>query len=137
MYSHILVAVEHSAADATILAHTQALAKLVGSRMTLVHVADGWAARYYDALALRESEEMKDDRAYLDRLVGEIQSNGIAVDSATEIVRVANETGVDLIAIATHGHRFLADILKGATADRVRHLAHVPVLMVRHQAQRA
>jgi universal stress protein A len=144
MYSHILVAVEHSAADTTILAHTQALAKLVGSRMTLVHVADGWAARYYDALALRESEEMKDDRAYLDRLVGEIQSNGIAVDCtlakgdpATEIVRVANETGVDLIAMATHGHRFLADILKGATADRVRHLAHVPVLMVRHQAQRA
>src|SRR4029450_2637959 len=80
MYSHILVAVEHSAADAPILAHTQALAKLVGSRMTLVHVADGWAARNYDALALRESEEMKDDRAYLDRLGGEIQSKRIAVE---------------------------------------------------------
>jgi nucleotide-binding universal stress UspA family protein len=142
IYSHILVAVEHSAADATILAHAQALAKLMGSRMTLVHVADGWAARNYDALALRESEEMKDDRAYLDRLVGEIQSNGISADStlakgdpATEIVRVAEETGVDLIAMATHGHRFLADMLKGATADRVRHLTHVPVLMLRHQAR--
>jgi universal stress protein A len=144
MYSHILVAVEHSAADATILAHAQALARLAGSRMTLVHVADGWAARNYDGLALRESEEMKDDRAYLDRLVDEIQSNGIPVDStlakgdpATEILRVANETGVDLIAMATHGHRFLADMLKGATADRVRHLARVPVLMLRHQPPRA
>jgi hypothetical protein len=39
--THILVAVEHSAADATILSHTQALAKLMGSRVTLVHVADG------------------------------------------------------------------------------------------------
>ena len=144
MYSHILVAVEHSAADATILAHAQALAKLMGSRVTLVHVADGWAARNYDALALRESEEMKDDRAYLDRLVAEIQSDGIPVDStlakgdpATEIVRVAEETGADLIAMATHGHRFLADMLKGATADRVRHLTHVPVLMLRHQVHRA
>ena len=144
MYSHILVAVEHSSADTTILAHAQALAKLMGSRVTLVHVADGWAARNYDALALRESEEMKDDRAYLDRLVAEIQSDGIRVDStlakgdpATEIVRVAEATGADLIAMATHGHRFLADMLKGATADRVRHLTHVPVLMLRHQAHRA
>jgi len=144
MYSHILVAVEHSSADTTILAHAQALAKLMGSRVTLVHVADGWAARNYDALALRESEEMKDDRAYLDRLVAEIQSDGIRVDAtlakgdpATEIVRVAEETGADLIAMATHGHRFLADMLKGATADRVRHLTQVPVLMLRHQAHRA
>ena len=140
MYTHILVAVEHSPADATILAHAQRLAKLVECRVTLVHVADGWAARNYDALALRESEEIKDDRAYLERLVLEIRSNGIQADSmlakgdpATEILRVADEEQVDLIAMATHGHRFIADVLKGATADRVRHLARVPVLMIRHQ----
>ncbi len=140
MYTHILVAVEHSPADATILAHAQSLAKLVGCRVTLVHVADGWAARNYDALALRESEEIKEDRAYLERLVLEIRSNGIEADSmlakgdpATEILRVAEEEEVDLIAMATHGHRFIADVLKGATADRVRHLARVPVLMIRHQ----
>jgi len=144
MYTHILVAVEHSAADATILSHTQALAKLMGSRVTLVHVADGWAARNYDALALRESEEMRDDREYLDQLVQEIQANGIHADCtlakgdpATEIVRVAEDAGVDLIAMATHGHRFLADVLKGATADRVRHLTRIPVLMLRHQAPRS
>ena len=144
MYTHILVAVEHSAADTTILSHTQALAKLMGSRVTLVHVADGWAARNYDALALRESEEMRDDREYLDQLVQEIQAHGIQVDCtlakgdpATEIVRVAEDAGVDLIAMATHGHRFLADVLKGATADRVRHLTCIPVLMLRHQAPRS
>jgi nucleotide-binding universal stress UspA family protein len=143
MYTHILVPVEHSDADTTILAHAQALAKMTGSRMTLVHVADGWAARNYDALELRESEEIKDDRAYLERLVSEVRSNGFAADCklamgdpATEILRVASEEHVDLIAMATHGHRFLADVLKGATADRVRHLAHVPVLMIRHETAR-
>jgi universal stress protein A len=141
MYTHILVPVEHSPADVTVLAHAQDLARFTGSRVTLVHVADGWAARNYDALALRESEEMKDDRAYLDRLVVEFEAKGIRVDSllamgdpATEILRVADETHVDLIAMATLGHRFLADMLKGATADRVRHLARVPVLMIRHEA---
>jgi universal stress protein A len=143
MYTHILVPVEHSAADIAILAHAQDLARLVGSRMTIVHVADGWAARNYDALALRESEEMKSDREYVQQVVAEIQANGIRADGllamgdpATEILRVADQEHVDLIAMATHGHRFLADVLKGATADRVRHLARVPVLMVRHEPSR-
>jgi len=143
MYTHILVPVEHSAADGAILSHAQALARLTGSRMTVVHVADGWAARNYDALALRESEEMKDDREYVARVVADIQANGIRADGllalgdpATEILRVADQQQVDLIAMATHGHRFLADVLKGATADRVRHLARVPVLMVRHDTSK-
>jgi universal stress protein A len=143
MYTHILVPVEHSVADAAILTHAQDLARLAGSRMTLVHVADGWVARNYDALALRDSEEIKSDREYLEHLVAEIQANGIPADGrlamgdpATEILRVASEEQVDLIAMATHGHRFLADVLKGATADRVRHLARVPVLMVRHESGR-
>ena len=144
MYTHILVPVEHSDADKTILAHVRDLAHMTGARLLLVHVADGWAARNYDALALRESEEMRDDREYLDQLVQEIQAHGIQVDCtlakgdpATEIVRVAEDAGVDLIAMATHGHRFLADVLKGATADRVRHLTCIPVLMLRHQAPRS
>ena len=37
-----------------------------------MHVADGWAARNFDQLKLRESEEMKADRAYLERLRGEL-----------------------------------------------------------------
>jgi len=140
MYHHILVPVEHSDADRTILAHAQNLARMMNAKLTLVHVADGWVARNYQALELRESEEMQEDRAYLDQLCGDVRSSGFDVDCrlamgdpASEILRVADEAGVDLIAMATHGHRFIADVLKGATADRVRHLAKVPVLMIRHE----
>jgi nucleotide-binding universal stress UspA family protein len=142
MYKHILVPVEHSDADQTILAHVQDLARMTQARLLLVHVADGWAARNYDALELRESEEMQEDRAYLDTLTDAVRAGGLPVESrlamgdpATEILRVADEEHVDLIAMATHGHRFLADVLKGATADRLRHLAKVPVLMIRHEAK--
>jgi nucleotide-binding universal stress UspA family protein len=141
MYQHILVPVEHSDADRTILSHAQNLASLTKAKLTLVHVADGWAARNYEALELRESEEIQEDRAYLEQLCGEVRSSGFDVDCrlamgdpASEILRVADEAGVDLIAMATHGHRFIADVLKGATADRVRHLAKVPVLMIRHES---
>jgi nucleotide-binding universal stress UspA family protein len=140
MYRRILVAVENSAADRTILDHVSALARLTGAELLLVHVADGWAARYFDQLKLRESEEMKSDRAYLDRIAGELIAQGLAADTylamgdpATELIKVAREQQVDLIAMSTHGHRFLADVLHGTTADRVRHLVKVPVLLLRAQ----
>jgi manganese transport protein len=140
MYRRILVAVENSPADKTILAHVAQLAKLTGAELLLVHVADGWAARNFDQLKLRESEEMKADRAYLEQLKTNLQAQGFKVetrlalgDPATELVKSAEESGVDLLAMSTHGHRFLADVLHGATADRVRHLVKVPVLLLRAQ----
>ena len=138
MYRRILVAIENSAADRTIIEHVSHLAKLTGAELLLVHVADGWAARHFDELKLRESEEMKADRAYLDRLQSGLRADGLHVeielamgDPATELVRAAETHGADLIAMATHGHRFLSDVVRGQTADRVRHLVKVPVLMLR------
>jgi len=140
MYRRILVAVENSPADRTILQHVTALAKITGAELVLVHVADGWAARHYDQLNLRESEEMRSDRAYLDGLRTDLARQGFKVetklalgDPATELIKAADEQTVDLIAMSTHGHRFLADLLLGATADRVRHLVKVPVLLLRAQ----
>ena len=140
MYRRILVAVENSQADRTIVSHASELAKLTGAELLLVHVADGWAARNFDQLKLRESEEMKSDRAYLEGLRETLAAQGFTVqtklamgDPATELIRSAEEQGVDLIAMSTHGHRFLADVLHGTTADRVRHLVKVPVLLLRAQ----
>jgi len=140
MYRRILVAVENSPADRTILTHVSELARLTGAELLLVHVADGWAARNFDQLQLRESEEMKSDRTYLDELQADLVGRGFIVDTrlamgdpASELVSVSQEQGVDLIAMSTHGHRLLGDILHGATADRVRHLVKVPVLLLRAQ----
>ena len=144
MYRTILVAVENSAADGTILSHVEELARLTGAELLLVHVADGWAARHFDELKLRESEEIKADRAYLDRIRDDLASRGVTArtalamgDPATELIRVAKAQGVDLIAMSTHGHRFLSDLFHGTTADRVRHLVKIPVLLLRAQSQSA
>lgn len=138
MYKRILVAIENSAADQTILEHVSSLAQLTGAALLLVHVADGFAARHFDDLKLRESEEMKQDRAYLERLQRELVSRGLTVDvelakgdPATELIRMTRDRSVDLIAMSTHGHRFISDVLFGATADKVRHLVRIPVLLLR------
>jgi len=138
MYRRILVPVEHSDADRTILDHVVRLVGLTHATLLLVHVADGWAARHFDELQLRESEEMRDDRAYLERLVGELREKGIEADwklamgdPPSEIIRVAEAEHADLIAMATHGHRFVMDLLLGSTAEKVRHQVRVPVLLVK------
>jgi nucleotide-binding universal stress UspA family protein len=132
------VAVEHSNADRTIIEHVQPLARMCGATVVLIHVADGWAARAYDELKLRDSKEMQEDQAYLEQVREELASKGFTVearlakgDPAEEIIRAARTEGIDLVAMATHGHRFVKDLLLGATVDKVRHELAVPVLLVK------
>ncbi|HOG29836.1 MAG TPA: universal stress protein, partial [Vicinamibacterales bacterium] len=110
---------------------------MCGATLVLLHVADGWAARAYDELNLRESKEIREDREYLEGLRASLASEGFAVearlakgDPADEIVRAADAERADLVAMATHGHRLIKDIILGATVDKVRHLLKVPVLLL-------
>jgi len=140
MYSHVLVALENSPYDDAILRHVRSLARLCLARVTLIHVADGFAARNLQALKLRESEEMRADRDYLDQCVAALAADGINVgavlalgDPSSEICLAAEREGCDLIAMATHGHGFLNDVVRGSVANQVRHKSLVPVLLVRGQ----
>jgi nucleotide-binding universal stress UspA family protein len=138
MYHRILVAVENSPADRTILEHVRQLARMTGAELLLVHVADGWAARHYDQLKLRESEEMRADRAYLTQLAESLPDLRVTTelamgDPANELIRLCEERKVDLIAMSTHGHRFLNDLVRGTTVSKVRHMVRVPVLLLRAQ----
>src|SRR4051812_33753828 len=124
MYRRILVAIEHSNADRTILDHVSALAQLTGASLLLLHVADGFAARHFDNLKLRESEEMKEDWDYLHQLRSGLEAKGLRVeielamgDPASELIKAAETREVDLLAMSTHGHRFIKDVILGATAD--------------------
>ena len=137
MYQRILVALENSRSDQALLPHVEKLATLLRSELLLVHVADGWAARHFDRLKLAESEEMKADRAYLEDTAAKLRSTGLQVgvhlalgDPATEILKTADSGKCDLIAMTTHGHRLIGDIIYGSTIEQVRHKATVPLLVV-------
>ncbi len=141
MYRRILVPLEHSSYDRVILEHVKQLATLCRSSLVLLHVADGWAARNQQALKLRESEEMREDREYIEGWCAALRAEGFETESilaggdpAAEIASAADREGCDLIAMATHGHRGLQDLLYGTTANGVRHRTMVPVLMVRGPA---
>lgn len=138
MYKHIMVPVENSPTDAHILEHVKHLARFCGASIVLIHVADGWAARNIRQLDLRESEEMREDRGYLERMAGDLEREGLKVDAllavgdpAREITSAAERERCDLIAMGTHGHKFIADVVYGSVANAVRHATTIPVLLLR------
>lgn len=137
MFKKILVALDNSRTDRAMFTHITELARIHGSKLLLVHVADGWAARNYNRFDLADSEEMKVDRAYLEKMATELRGQGFEVkaqlelgDPAAGILKISDEEKCDLIAMTTHGHRFLQDLLYGSTITQVRHRANVPVLLV-------
>jgi nucleotide-binding universal stress UspA family protein len=141
MYHRILVPVENSSYDERILDHVRQLAQYCGASIVLIHVADGWAARNIRHLNLRESEEMRDDREYIERLAARLSTQGLNAeallasgDPSAEIAAAADREGCDLIAMSTHGHRFIGDLIYGSVANAVRHMTSVPVLLLRAPA---
>jgi nucleotide-binding universal stress UspA family protein len=138
MFDRILVPLENSRWDKVILAYVRRLATIHSSELILIHVADGFAARNMAQLDLRESEEMRQDRTYLDECALALKGDGHRADAilacgdpANEITAAAVRERCDLIAMSTHGHKFLGDLLYGSVADSVRHRSMVPVLLVR------
>ena len=138
MYRKILVALENGRADESLIPHVKELARTLHSELYLVHVADGWVARNFDQLKLAESDEMKLDREYLETIARQLRNEGLAVtahlargDPAKEILKTAERQNCDLIAMTTHGHRFISDLVHGSTISAVRHKATIPILLVR------
>ena len=136
MYETILVTLDGTPTDRAIIEHVKQLAELAHSRVVLLHVADGWAARTYGPDAV--SREIAEDTAYLETVKSEFQSMGIPADAdlaygepVDEIIKWIQQKGCDLVAMSTHGHRFLADLFLGTTASRVQHNISVPVLLLR------
>jgi nucleotide-binding universal stress UspA family protein len=136
MYETILVTLDGTRTDRAIIDHVKQLAKLAHSRLVLLHVADGWAARTYGRDAV--SAEITEDTTYLETIREEFQADGIPTEAelaygepAKEIIKWVEQKGCDLVAMSTHGHRFLADVFLGTTASRVQHNVSPPVLLLR------
>jgi nucleotide-binding universal stress UspA family protein len=136
MYKKILVTLDITPTDRAIIEHVKDLAKLAKSNVVLLHVADGWAARIFGRDAI--SPEITEDTAYLEKVRNEFKSVSIPAefrlaygDPVKEIVEWVQNEGCDLIAMSTHGHKFLADIFLGTTASRVQHRVNVPVILLK------
>lgn len=138
MYRKILVALENSRSDKSLIPHVLEFARQFKAELLLVHVADGWVARNYEKLKLQESQEMRDDRTYLEKTADQLRKEGAEVsthlalgDPPSEILKTAAKEKCDLIAMTTHGHRLIGDLIFGSTIHEVRHKSDIPIFLVK------
>jgi manganese transport protein len=136
VYKNILVTLDATPTDRAIIDHVKELAAKMNSTVILLHVATGVPAQFHGDNA--GGEEVDEDQAYLDRILAEFEAAGIPAraelafgDPVREIVKRAEESLCDLVAMSTHGHKGVADLILGSTANQVRHRVTVPVLLLR------
>ncbi len=106
MYNKILMTLDTTPTDRAIIDHVKELATVMHSRVVLLHVADGWAARTYGPDAV--SPEVAADTAYLENVRAELQGVGIPTeaelaygDPPKEIIRLGGGEG---LRPHRHGH---------------------------------
>jgi manganese transport protein len=138
MFKKILVALDHSRADNELLPRVKELVKLTQAEILLLHVSTGWAAQWQDNLNLSDSKEMKEDREYLETLAQKLRGEGFSVtthhergEPARAILKTARGEHCDLIAMAAHGHKLIADLVHGTTITKVRHESEIPIFLVK------
>ena len=138
MFKKILVALDHSKADNVLLPRVKELAALTKSEIVLLHVSTGWAAQWQDNLNLSDSQEMKEDRKYLEHVAAGLREEGFKVttrhergEPARAVLQTARAERCDLIAMAAHGHKLIADLIHGTTIDKVRHESEIPIFLVK------
>jgi nucleotide-binding universal stress UspA family protein len=138
MFKKILVALDHSKADSFLLPRVKELARLTGAEVLLLHVSTGWAAQWQENLNLSDSQEIKEDREYLEKVAADLRSESFPVtpchasgEPARAILKTADTEHCDLIAMTTHGHRLISDLIHGTTITKVRHETNVPLFLVK------
>ena len=137
MYETILVTLEATPTDRAIIEHVKKLAGLMKSRVVLLHVATSAAAQWHGPDAA--GEEITAGQAYLNGVQAEFEAIGIPADPqlaygsppARQIIKWVQENHCDLVAMSTHGHRLLSDLILGATAFEVQHSLNVPILLLK------
>lgn len=148
MFRHLLVTLDGSRSSEAILPYVTDLAKRLNASVTLVRIVSTAGAVHVnpgergavgrprmDAVRRRAETEAHD---YLERQAQTLRRFDIAVstdvrsgDPAVEIVSAAQDLRADTIAMATHSRRGIDRIMLGSVAERVLHLARVPVILLR------
>ncbi|RDU99285.1 universal stress protein [Trinickia dinghuensis] len=150
MYKRILAAVDGSRAARLALDEALKIAKASDGEVIAVFVVEH-TSQLVDVAAIYTSDQSADGgrvdaaTAALEDARTALSEQGVngmtrAVDAygdgiAEVISRTADECEADLITMGTHGRHAKRRMLPGSAAQGLLRLAHVPVLLVRHDAE--
>jgi nucleotide-binding universal stress UspA family protein len=134
----ILFATDFSSSAETAKMYVQALAARYQSRVRLMHVVDQTTAFETADAGVSIDFFRRLGEESLGRLTKELDSEHVrteavlceGTDPATEILRAAEGSLVNLLVIGTRGHKGLARLILGSTAEELIHQARCPILAI-------
>ncbi len=130
MYRHILIPTDGSELAERAVTHGLSLAKFVGTKVTVIIVAEPFA---------KYTEQIKKHNAsVLDRVANAAKQAGVPCDTMQAqdvqpyeaIIATATDRGCDLIVMASHGRSGLSAIVLGSVTNKVLTHTKIPVLVV-------
>lgn len=130
LYRKIMVALDCSPVDNTIIGHVKALAQQNDAQVYLMHVVH---SHTLDQDRVLREETLKSMEAYRKTF----QDAGIEAEvivrsgePGPELLKQIEQSDYDLVAMATHGHSFLGDLLFGSVSRTLKHSISIPLLLV-------
>jgi universal stress protein A len=130
LYKNILVPIDCSPVDAVIIEHVTALARQNKARVCLLHVVHSHTLD--QDRVLREEAE-----GCLRKIGAQLQRHGVEVSTRIrsgepdqEILDEIDASDYDLVAMATHGHSFIGDMLFGSVSRTLKHRISIPLLLI-------
>lgn len=131
IYNKILVTIDCSPVDDVIIEHVAALAQQNRAVVYLLHVVHSHTLD--QNRVLHEKTEV-----CLSRHEKVLRNQGIEThriirsgEPDKEILSEIDTNQYDLIAMATHGHTFMGDLLFGSVSDKLKHHTRVPILLIK------
>jgi universal stress protein A len=131
VYKNILVTVDCSQVDKKILSHAARLARQNDATLHLIHVVHSHTLDQDRVLRKKAEKIIKE---YLKPLKKEEIRFEVIIKSGEpdkEILKEIEEGGYDLVAMATHGHKFFSDLLFGSVSDVLKHKIDIPLLLIK------
>ena len=130
VYKKILVAMDCSPVDDTIIEHVSDLALQNNAQVYLLHVVHSHTLDQERTLHKQAEACLKSCYELLQARSIEVHTLIRSGEPDTEILKEIEEKDYDLVAMATHGHSFIGDILFGSVSRTLKHKISVPLLLI-------
>ncbi len=133
IYKKILVTLDCTPVDDAIIEHVSALARQNNARMYLLHVVHSHTLDQERVLHQKTEESLKSRQASLLKQGIETTILIRSGEPDKEILKEIQENDYDLVAMATHGHRFIGDVMFGSVSDTLKHKISIPLLLLKSE----
>ena len=131
VYRNILVTIDCSPVDEVILRHVSALARQNDAKVCLLHVVHSHTLDQDRALREKAQSCLEACRAMLKAQGVEARTLIRGGEPDAQILEEIAGADYDLVAMATHGHRIIGDILFGSVSESLKHKISIPLLLLK------